>query len=63
MEGTITNVTHCGAFPEVEEGLEGLIRLLDMMDGAGADPPGVLVKGDRVSAASSSLMPYVGEWY
>jgi small subunit ribosomal protein S1 len=48
VEGEITNVVKFGAFVGIEEGLEGLIHISEMGDGAAAHPGEMVREGERV---------------
>lgn len=50
VEATITNVVNFGAFARLEEGLEGLIHVSELAEGAFTHPRNVIREGDRVRA-------------
>ncbi|QPC81884.1 S1 RNA-binding domain-containing protein [Phototrophicus methaneseepsis] len=57
VEGTVTNVVDFGAFVALDDGLEGLLHLSEMGDGALKEPYSYLQKGDRISLRISHLEP------
>lgn len=57
VEGTITNVVDFGAFIALDDGLEGLLHLTEMGDGALKEPFSYVKKGDRLSLRISRLEP------
>lgn len=50
VEAIITNVVNFGAFARLEEGLEGLIHVSELAEGAFMHPRNVIREGDRVRA-------------
>ncbi len=57
VEGHVTNVVDFGAFVALEDGLEGLLHLSEMGDGALKEPYSYVQKGDRLSLRISHLEP------
>jgi len=57
IEGTVTNVVDFGAFIALDNGLEGLLHLSEMGDGALKEPYSYVKKGDRLSLRISHLEP------
>lgn len=57
VEGTVTNVVDFGAFIALDDGLEGLLHLTEMGDGALKEPFSYVKKGDRLSLRISRLEP------
>jgi small subunit ribosomal protein S1 len=57
VEGTVTNVVDFGAFIALDNGLEGLLHLSEMGDGALKEPYSYVKKGDRLSLRISHLEP------
>lgn len=57
VEGTITNVVDFGAFIALDDGLEGLLHLSEMGDGALKEPYSYVKKGDRLQLRISRLEP------
>ncbi len=56
-EGTVTNVVDFGAFVALDDGLEGLLHLSEMGDGALKEPYSYVQKGDRLGLRISHLEP------
>ncbi|HET7012254.1 MAG TPA: S1 RNA-binding domain-containing protein [Anaerolineales bacterium] len=50
VEGTVTNVVKFGAFVGLEKGLEGLIHVSELGEGALMDPRNAVREGERVRA-------------
>lgn len=50
VEGTVTNVVKFGAFVGLEKGLEGLIHVSELGEGAIMDPRNAVREGERVRA-------------
>jgi small subunit ribosomal protein S1 len=50
IEGEVTNVVSFGAFVRVEDGLEGLIHISELAEGAFLHPRNVVCEGDQVVA-------------
>ena len=57
VEGTVTNVVDFGAFIALDDGLEGLLHLSEMGDGALKEPYSYVKKGDRLQLRISRLEP------
>lgn len=57
VEGTVTNVVDFGAFVALDDGLEGLLHLSEMGNGALKEPYSYVQKGDRLSLRISHLEP------
>ena len=57
VAGYVTNVVDFGAFVALEDGLEGLLHLSEMGDGALKEPYSYLQKGDHLSLRISHLEP------
>ena len=57
VEGYVTNVVDFGAFVALEDGLEGLLHLSEMGDGALKEPYSYVQKGDNLSLRISHLEP------
>ncbi len=57
VEGQVTNVVDFGAFVALEDGLEGLLHLSEMGDGALKEPYSYVQKGDKLSLRISHLEP------
>jgi small subunit ribosomal protein S1 len=57
VEGTVTNVVDFGAFIALDDGLEGLLHLTEMGDGALSEPYSYVKKGDRLELVISRLEP------
>ncbi|MCU0512592.1 MAG: S1 RNA-binding domain-containing protein [Anaerolineae bacterium] len=57
VDGTVTNVVDFGAFVALDDGLEGLLHLSEMGDGALKEPYSYVQKGDRLSLRISHLEP------
>jgi small subunit ribosomal protein S1 len=57
VEGVVTNVVDFGAFIALDNGLEGLLHLSEMGDGALKEPYSYVKKGDRLSLRISHLEP------
>ncbi len=57
VEGYVTNVVDFGAFVALEDGLEGLLHLSEMGDGALKEPYSYVQKGDHLSLRISHLEP------
>ena len=57
VEGTVTNVVDFGAFIALDNGLEGLLHLSEMGDGALKEPYSYVKKGDRLGLRISHLEP------
>ena len=57
VEGIVTNVVDFGAFVALDDGLEGLLHLSEMGDGALKEPYSYVQKGDRLSLRISHLEP------
>lgn len=57
VEGTVTNVVDFGAFIALDNGLEGLLHLSEMGDGALKEPYSYVKKGDRLNLRISHLEP------
>jgi small subunit ribosomal protein S1 len=55
IEGTVTNVVDFGAFVALDNGLEGLLHLSEMGNGALKEPYSYVQKGDRLSLRISHL--------
>ena len=55
--GYVTNVVDFGAFVALEDGLEGLLHLSEMGDGALKEPYSYVQKGDQLSLRISHLEP------
>ena len=55
--GYVTNVVDFGAFVALEDGLEGLLHLSEMGDGALKEPHSYVQKGDQLSLRISHLEP------
>lgn len=56
-EGVVTNVVDFGAFVALDDGLEGLLHLSEMGDGALKEPYSYVQKGDRLTLRISHLEP------
>lgn len=50
IKGEVTNVVSFGAFVRVEDGLEGLIHISELAEGAFLHPRNVVCEGDRIVA-------------
>lgn len=58
VHGRVTNVTDCGAFVEIEEGLEGLVYVSEMMWGRkGFDSSDVVSEGQEVEVQILDVDP------
>ena len=57
VAGQVTNVVDFGAFVALEDGLEGLLHLSEMGDGALKEPYSYVQKGDHLSLRISHLEP------
>ena len=57
IEGYVTNVVDFGAFVALEDGLEGLLHLSEMGDGALKEPYSYVQKGDHLSLRISHPEP------
>lgn len=57
VSGQVTNVVDFGAFVALEDGLEGLLHLSEMGDGALKEPHSYVQKGDQLSLRISHLEP------
>jgi len=57
VEGQVTNVVDFGAFVALGDGLEGLLHLSEMGDGALKEPYSYVQKGDQLSLRISHLEP------
>ena len=57
IEGQVTNVVDFGAFVALGDGLEGLLHLSEMGDGALKEPYSYVQKGDHLSLRISHLEP------
>ncbi len=57
VEGYVTNVVDFGAFVALDDGLEGLLHLSEMGDGALKEPYSYVQKGDHLSLRISHLEP------
>ncbi|MBX3065962.1 MAG: S1 RNA-binding domain-containing protein [Anaerolineae bacterium] len=57
VEGIVTNVVDFGAFIALDDGLEGLLHLSEMGDGALKEPYSYVKKGDRLPLRISRLEP------
>jgi len=57
VTGYVTNVVDFGAFVALEDGLEGLLHLSEMGDGALKEPYSYVQKGDNLSLRISHLEP------
>ncbi|MCY4146285.1 MAG: S1 RNA-binding domain-containing protein [Chloroflexi bacterium] len=57
VEGYVTNVVDFGAFVALGDGLEGLLHLSEMGDGALKEPYSYVQKGDHMSLRISHLEP------
>lgn len=57
VEGNVTNVVDFGAFIALDDGLEGLLHLTEMGDGALKEPYSYIKKGDRLQLRISRLEP------
>ena len=57
VDGQVTNVVDFGAFVALEDGLEGLLHLSEMGDGALKEPYSYVQKGDQLSLRISHLEP------
>ncbi len=57
VEGYVTNVVDFGAFVALEDGLEGLLHLSEMGDGALKEPHSYVKKGDNLSLRISHMEP------
>jgi len=57
VDGSVTNVVDFGAFVALDNGLEGLLHLSEMGDGALKEPFSYVQKGDRLSLRISHLEP------
>jgi small subunit ribosomal protein S1 len=57
VEGNVTNVVDFGAFIALDDGLEGLLHLSEMGDGALKEPHSYVKKGDRLQLRISRLEP------
>jgi small subunit ribosomal protein S1 len=57
VDGVVTNVVDFGAFVALEDGLEGLLHLSEMGDGALKEPHSYVKKGDQLSLRISHLEP------
>ncbi|MCY3834553.1 MAG: S1 RNA-binding domain-containing protein [Chloroflexi bacterium] len=57
ISGYVTNVVDFGAFVALEDGLEGLLHLSEMGDGALKEPYSYVQKGDQLSLRISHLEP------
>ena len=55
--GYVTNVVDFGAFVALDDGLEGLLHLSEMGDGALKEPYSYVQKGDQLSLRISHLEP------
>ena len=57
VAGQVTNVVDFGAFVALDDGLEGLLHLSEMGDGALKEPHSYVQKGDHLSLRISHLEP------
>ena len=57
VEGYVTNVVDFGAFVALDDGLEGLLHLSEMGDGALKEPYSYVQKGDHLKLRISHLEP------
>ena len=57
VAGYVTNVVDFGAFVALQDGLEGLLHLSEMGDGALKEPYSYVQKGDQLSLRISHLEP------
>ena len=57
VAGQVTNVVDFGAFVALDDGLEGLLHLSEMGDGALKEPYSYVQKGDHLSLRISHLEP------
>jgi len=57
VEGIVTNVVDFGAFVALDDGLEGLLHLSEMGNGALKEPHSYVKKGDRLALRISHLEP------
>jgi small subunit ribosomal protein S1 len=57
VEGVVTNVVDFGAFVALDDGLEGLLHLSEMGNGALKEPYSYVQKGDRLGLRISHLEP------
>ena len=57
VSGYVTNVVDFGAFVALDDGLEGLLHLSEMGDGALKEPYSYVQKGDHLSLRISHLEP------
>lgn len=57
VQGTVTSVTDFGAFVEIEKGIEGLIHISELAEGALLHPRSVIWEGKEVWARIVSLDP------
>lgn len=57
VDGQVTNVVDFGAFVALDDGLEGLLHLSEMGDGALKEPYSYVQKGDHLSLRISHLEP------
>lgn len=57
VEGQVTNVVDFGAFVALDDGLEGLLHLSEMGDGALKEPYSYVQKGDQLTLRISHLEP------
>ena len=57
VAGYVTNVVDFGAFVALDDGLEGLLHLSEMGDGALKEPHSYVQKGDHLSLRISHLEP------
>ena len=57
VSGYVTNVVDFGAFVALEDGLEGLLHLSEMGDGALKEPYSYVQKGDHLTLRISHLEP------
>ena len=57
VEGQVTNVVDFGAFVALDDGLEGLLHLSEMGEGALKEPYSYVQKGDQLSLRISHLEP------
>ena len=57
VQGYVTNVVDFGAFVALDDGLEGLLHLSEMGDGALKEPHSYVQKGDHLSLRISHLEP------
>ena len=49
VEGTVTHIVSFGAFVELEAGIEGLVHVSELAEGAVGDPAQIVSEGDRLT--------------